>query len=891
MFRWLEVIRMRFRSLAARRAVEADLEKELRLHLDRETEANLAAGMPPEEARLAALRTLGGVAQIQEACRDTRRVRSIESLAYDLRYTFRTLGRNPGFAFLIVLTLALGIGANSAIFSAIRGVLLRALPYPEQNRIVRFYLSSAEYPKFPVNAFDFLDFRARNRSFGCISIMTRSDVQLTGAGEPERLTGFRVSAGYFRVLGLKPQRGREFTTRDELPGHDRIAILSDRLWRTRFHSDPNIVGRTIRLDEHTFTVVGVMSARMRHPGNGYRPVPYGDTVDLWWPFTFAGDPNRRGSHYTEAIGRLKPGVSLASAKAELNAIMAQLAIEHPDADSGWHVLVAPVYRTIVGSSQRMLLVLLGASGLVLLIACANAANLLLARATVRRREMAVRLALGASRPRLIRQLLTESTVISSAGGLAAAFLATFGVKSLVSLLPAGFPRLDDIRVDPAVFGFTLAVALLTGVLLGLVPALESSQPGFHQRLHEGGRGITGGLHHLRLRSLLVVSEVSLACVLLIGAGLLLRSFVKLVRTDPGFRPERVLTAAIALPQATYNNGPAVLRFYSQFAAKLESLPGVRSAGIGSDLPWTGYDDNEGGFQLEGKQPPPHEEVHARYHVASPDYFRALGIPLLAGRFFTPGDNINAPLVLIINRAMAEKYWPGENVIGKRINFYGDHPAEKDWTTIVGVAGDVKDSPQKTSAEPAFWWPILQTPFGFPSMVVAIRANSDPRLLVSALRRSLRELDPALALAGVRLMNQIAGESFAAPRFILLLVALFAALAILLAAVGTYGVISYSVNQRMHEFGMRMALGAQPRDVLWLVLSQGMKLAGLGVLIGVASALVLARVLRNLLYEVGVADPLTFASVAALALAIATLACYLPARRATLADPIVALRAE
>jgi predicted permease len=892
--RWFDIVRMRLRSLVRRGRVDQELGKELRFHLDQLTEEKIAAGMSPEDAGRAAARNLGltmrGLTQVQEECRDMRRVDLVETIGYDLRYALRALGRSPGFAIAMVLTLALSIGANSAIFSVIHGVLLRQLPYPQQDRVSRIFLSSAQHPHFPVNHFDFLDFRAKNRSFASMAIMTRGDLQLSGSGDPQRLSGFQVSAGYFRVLGLSPQRGREFDFRDELPGNERVVILSDRLWRTRFHSDPNIIGMKLRLDARPFLVVGVMGPEMQHPGNEYRPVPYGDTVDLWRPFTFAGDSNRRGSHFTEGIGRLKPGVSVGAANAELNALMSQMATVHP-ADKGWRVLVSPLYREIVGTNERMLLVLLGAVGLVLLIACANAANLLLARATGRRREIAVRLALGAARSRLVRQMLTESLLISVLGGIGATAIAIFGVKVLVAMMPAGFPRLHEIHVDYAVFAFTLVIALATGLVFGLAPALQSSRADVQQNLREGGRGSTGSARHLRLRNWLVVSEVSLACVLLIGAGLLLRSFLNLMHSDPGFRAEHVLTASVALPEETYKDGRAILGFYDRLITRLGSLPAVHAAGVASDLPWTGYDDNLGGFQIEGKQSAPNDDFHGRYHMTSPDYFRALGIPLIGGRFFNAGDDTKGRPVLIINRAMAQRYWPGENAVGKRINFFTDHPAEADWTTVVGVVGDVKDSPEKGGAEPAFWWPIPQTPFGFPSFMMAVRADQDPALLVNAVRNSVREIDPALAMADVRLMEQIADATMTAPRLIVWLVGLFAALAIALAAVGTYGVISYSVNQRMHEFGMRVALGAKPWDVLRLVLAQGVKLALGGVVIGVLVALALARVLRNLLFEVSAADPLTFGVVAVLALAVAMLACYLPARRATQADPVVALRAE
>lgn len=891
MLRGLDIVRMRLRSLTRKARVEQELDREMRFHLDQQTEENIAAGMTPDHARRAALCSLEGITRIEEECRDMRRTNLIDDFWYDLRHAARALGNSPGFALVMILTLALSIGANTAIFSVVNGVLLRRLPYPDQNRVVRFFTANANYPKFPVNAWDFLDFRARNRSFENMAVMTRSDVQLSGAGEPIRLTAFQVSGAYFRVLGLSPERGREFDFRDELPGNGRVAMISDRLWRTRFHTDPKVVGQTVWLEQIPFTVVGVMPAETKHPGNEYRAVPYGDSVDVWRPFTFKGNPNRRGSHFLEGIGRLRKGVSPENAQQEMNAIMAQLAREHPDNDAGWRVLVVPLYREIVGASERMLLVLLGAVALVLLIACANAANLLLARATSRRREMAMRLALGAGRSRLIRQMLTESVLLSMAGGLAGSALAGGGVKILVALLPGGFPRAQDIHVNLGVFAFALTVTIGSGILFGLAPALQSYRVDLQQNLREGGRGAAGSVRHLRLRNALVVSELSLACVLLAGAGLLLRSFVNLLLSEPGFRSEHVLTAVVSLPNDTYKTDGAVSRFYDQLVARLSILPGVRTAGVGSDLPWTGYDDNLGGFQIEGKQHPPNEEFHARYHAASPDYFRALGIPLVRGRFFSDADGAKAPAVLVINQAMAERYWPGEDVIGRRINFFNDHPKESDWTRVVGVVGDVKDTPEKGAAQPAFWWPVAQVPFPAQEAAIAIRSDSTPVLLVNAIRSAVRDLDPALAVANVRLMDQIADASVSAPRFTLFLVALFAALAITLAGIGTYGVISYSVNQRTQEFGVRVALGARPWDVLRLVFGQGLKLALIGVGLGIAGALVLARLLRTMLYQVSAADPLTFCAIAIFALAIATLACYLPARRATRADAMVALRAE
>ena len=813
----------------------------------------------------------------------------LENLNQDFRYAIRTLGKSPGFAVVIIVTLALSIGANSAIFSVIDGVLLRPLPFPEADRIVRVFLTNPTYPKFPLNPFDLRDFRARNRSFESLAAFTRQDLQLSGAGEPERLAGFRITAGYFRVLGLRPARGREFTANDELPGNGRVVILSNRIWRTRFAADPNIVGRKVTLDSQPFTVTGVMPPGAEHPGNEYHTVADGETVDVWSPFTFEGNPGNRGSHYMDGIGRLQKGVRAQQAQAEMNTLLAQMAREHPDGDSGWHVLVVPLYQELVGPSQRLLLVLLGAVALVLLIACANAANLLLARATARQREIAVRAALGASRSRLARQMLAESLLISLLGGGFGVAVAVGGVRALVALLPANFPRAHAIQVNMGVFWFTLLIALATGVLFGLAPALQAMGTDLQQGLRESGRGSTGSRRHRWLRNLLVVGELSLASLLLIGAGLLLRSFANLVRTDPGFRPERVLTASLSLPNSHYKTAGAI-SFFDRLITNLESVPGVRAAGAASDLPWTGYDENVGGFQIEGKKAPPNEEFHARYHVATPDYFRALGIPLLRGRFFTAHDNTSAPLKLIINESMARRYWPGGDPVGSRITF-DDAPKEKDWMTIVGVVGDVKDRPNSAAAEPAFWWSVLQEPFFIPDMSIVVRANSDPALVADRVRVAVHELDPALAVAEIRLMNEVADASFSTPRFTLFLVALFAGLALTLAAIGMYGVISYSVSQRTHEFGLRMALGARPWDVLRQVLGQGMRLAVLGAGLGVVSALALGRILKSLLYEVSSADPLTFAAVAFVAVAIAALACYAPARRATSADPMSALRSE
>ena len=536
-------LRFRLRSLFRRQIIETELNEELRFHFDNEVEKYKRAGMPVEEAKRRARLSFGGHEQIKEDIREARGTSFIDNTLQDLGYALRQLRANPTFAIVITLTLALSIGANSAIFSVIDGVLLKSLPYPKPDRLVRIFLSNASYPKFPLNPFDFRDFRSRNKSFESLAAFTRGDVQLAGSGEPVRLNAFGITSGYFHTLGLHPQLGREFDEKAEIPGNGLQVILSDRLWRTRFEAAPDIIGRKITLNLQPYTVVGVMPPGTEHPGNEYQPLPYGEDVDAWTPFAFEGDPSQRGSHYIEGIGRLKEGVTVEQGREEMNALMMQLGREHPN-DQGWKVAVVPLDSEIVGSSRRLLLVLLGAVGMVLLIACANAANLLLARASTRHREIAVRLALGAPRSRVVRQLLTESLLISFVGGAVGLALAWVGVKALVSLLPASFPRTHDIHVSAPVFAFTFAVSVVTGILFGLAPALQASRTDPNQGLHRGGRATTGSGHQTRLRNSLVVSEVALACVLLIGAGLMLRSLLNIVHLDPGFRQDHVLTASL-----------------------------------------------------------------------------------------------------------------------------------------------------------------------------------------------------------------------------------------------------------------------------------------------------------------------------------------------------------
>ncbi len=884
---WQDLL-FRLRAVFHRSAEERDLNDELRFHFEKQVEKFRLAGISEQEARRRARLTFGGHEQLKEDCREARGTSFVENARQDLRYAVRQLRANPTFAIVIILTLALSIGANSAIFSVIDGVLIQSLPYRQPDKLVRIFLSNASYPKFPVNPFDFRDLRARSKSFEGMAAYIHADLQLSGSGEPIRLTGVGITSGYFRVLGLTPELGREFDTKAEISGNGQQIILSDRLWRSRFGAARDILGRKITLNEQPYTVVAIMPPGTAHPGNEHQPLAYGEDVDVWWPFTFDGNPSQRGSHYMEVIGRLKPGVTIAQANAELNTIITQIGKEHGGYD--WKMLVISLNDEVVGKSRQLLLILLSAVAMVLLIACANAANLMLTRASARQREIAVRMALGAPRSRVVRQLLTESLLIASIGGALGLVLAVAGVKALVLLLPANFPRAHDIHVSAPVFLFTLAISVGTGVLFGLAPALQASRTDPKEGLHKGGRATTGGRRQSRLRNALVISEVSLACVLLIGAGLMLRSFLNLLHLNPGFQTEHVVTAMLSLPQERYKTPESLIHFYDELPRAIRSLPAVQSAGLGNDIPWTGYNDNIGGFTIEGKQPPPHEEFHARYHMATPDYFRAIGIPLLRGRFFTDADKKDAPLVLIINHAMAEEYWPHEDAVGKRLTFE-DHPKAKDWITIVGVVGDVKDQPNSPGAEPAFWWPFLQTGYGAQDLLLAVRSQSDPQLLIGAIRQQVARLDPALAVADVRTMDQIVTASVSTPRFAFFLVGLFGSLAIMLAAIGTYGVIAYSVSQRTAEFGLRMALGAQRFDVLRLVLFEAGKLVLAGTAAGILLALVLAQGLKSLIYQVSPADPLTFTAIGLSVVLVAILAGYIPARKATQADPMIALRAE
>jgi predicted permease len=810
----------------------------------------------------------------------------MDTLWQDIRYGIRMLMKKPGFTVVAVMTLALGIGANTAIFSVIYGVLLKPLPYEEPDRLVRIFERSDRFPKWPVAPGNFLDYRAENRTFEGVALYLRSDLQLAQGERPEHLSGMRVTSGFFRLLGWQPALGRDFLPEEELQGNHRVVILSHSLWERRFARDPAIVGRAIHFSGVSFTVVGVLPPGFQHVGGTYRTHGHGEVVDIWRPLTLGPDPMPRGQHYTNAIGRLREGVTREHAEEEMRAIAARLAEKYPQSNGGWTISLAPLREEIVGAAKPMLLILVGAVGLVLLIACVNVATLMLGRSTARVREIAVRSALGASRGRIVRQMLVESSLLAVVGGVGGLLLAFWSVDALVALSPEKLPRLHMIGIDVKVLGFTVGLTLVTGLLFGIAPALQITRGDPAGALKEGGRTSGAGLRSQRLHRSLVAVEVGLASVLLIGAGLLMRSFVALLSQAPGFRSEGVLTLRLSLPSARYGEPQKVNAFHDRLLERLAALPGVRTVGTTSDLPWTGYDENSG-FGIIGRPFPPDQAPSGRYHWVSPDYFRAIGVPLIAGRFLTPADDATAPPVILINESLARRYWQGiegaGDPVGARVQMWGKE------RTIVGVIGDVKDTPSSLETTPAFYFPFVQQ--GSAEFIVAVRSEGDPSNLAEPIRRVVVELDPELPVTDLRTLDEIASAAVADPRFTMWLVNIFAAAALFLAMVGIYGVMSQAVSQRTHEIGVRLALGAQPRAIFRLVVGQGMILALGGVVMGAAAAVALTRVMTGLLYGVGPTDRITFVSISLLLIGVALVACSIPARRAMKVDPMVALRYE
>jgi predicted permease len=879
MMELFNILRARLRALFRRESVLQDIEEELRVHVEMETETNIKRGLQPDAARAAAMKSFGNTGRNTELGYDIRGGGWLEALWQDLRYGARMLTKQPGFTLIAVLTLSLGIGANTAIFSLVNAVLLRPFPYKEPERLVilreRVSVGGGFSPSYP----NFVDWRAQNTVFDAISAVRQNEsFNLTGAGEPERVQGRLVSAEFFSTLGIEPLLGRDFLAEEDRPGATPAAILSYGFWRRRFGNDPGIIGKHLTLNNQSFTVIGITPANFQ----------FGEEADITVPIGLSAERFRlRGRDPgSDVVARLKPNVSEQQAETELNLIAARLEQQYPETNKGRRARVTPLYEFFVGDVRQPLLILLGSVGLVLLIACANVANLLLVRSSTRRKEMAVRVALGAGRRAIIRQLLTESALLAALGAALGILLALWGTSFIAGHLPDGIPRLDEARVDSLVLGFTLAVSLLTGLLFGLAPALQASRPNLIEGLKEGDRGSSG--RRQRLHNVLVVGEVALTLTLLVGAGLLIQSFRRVVQVDPGFKARNLLTM-----QLSVNNpdGQQVANFFEQLQQKVRNLPGVKSVAVSDGLPFGMA--NYPGFIIEGRTEPNNKGSGLRYSV-SPDYFQTMGIELIKGRVFTVEDTRDTPLVTVINEVLAQRYFLNEDPLGKRLKHGPTSPSLE----IVGIVRRVEhyNLDGQNGVQPQFYTNFNQTslqmlPNSARHINLLTRAEVEPVRLASAVRGQVAALNKDQAVFNVRTMEQTLTQSVAARRFSMLLLTVFAIVALALASLGIYGLMSYAVAQRTREIGVRMALGAQSGNVLRLVIGQGMKLAFVGVATGLVASLALTRTMKNLLFGVSATDPLTFIAIALLLALVTLLACWIPARRAIKIDPLTVLRQE
>ncbi|MFL6275566.1 MAG: ADOP family duplicated permease [Blastocatellia bacterium] len=885
--KWFNILSARLRALLGREALLSDIDEEMRLHVEMEVEANIARGMAPDEARRAALRAFGNLGVIRDTAYEIRGGGFMETLLQDIRYGARVLVKHRGFTAVAVITLALGIGANTAIFSVVNDLLLRPLPFREADRLVMLWEVTPEgRHQNTTSRANFLGWREQNTVFESMAAFSDQRVSLTGNGEPEEVALQLATPELFSVLGVEPALGRGFTEEDGREQAPNVAVLGYGIWRRRFGGDPQIVGQKIMLNTVPCTVIGVLPAHFewhirKRSGTG-KP------AEIWTILAMPKEGPALLGRFLSTVARLKPGVTMAQAQAEMTTIAARLEQDNRY-NKGFTAEVVPLREQFVGNVRPALLILLGAVAFVLLIACANVANLLLARAAAREKEIAVRTALGAGRRRIVRQLLTESLLLALMGSLLGLGLAWWGTGALVAISPRDVVNLQGVGINLTVLLWTLLVSLLTGIIFGLAPAMEATRLNLNDALKEGGKGAEGqGTRSRRLRSALVIAEVALALVLLVSAGLLIKSFTRLRQIDTGFDTNNVLTMVVNLPARKYKEDPQVVTFFQQAMERIRALPGVRAAGMVNYLPLYGGLGTTTDFTIEGRPaPPPGEEPATNVRVADSGYFGAMNIPLLRGRNFSEVEDSQSRHTVIISESMARQHFPGEDPIGKTITV--DMFEKPNPTQIIGVVGDARYDSLTDAAEPMVYFPLPELTYSF--MTLAIRTDNDPGAMTAAVRDVIHAIDADQPISDVRTMNQVMATTLGRARFNTLLLGLFAGLATLLAGVGIFGVMNYSVTLRTREIGIRMALGAQPGQVLMLVLKQGLLLTTVGIGIGLGGALLLTRLISGLLFGVAATDPMTFAAIVLLLAVVSLIACYIPARRATRLDPLIGLRYE
>lgn len=885
MFASIKMLASRIRGLFSVRREDQDFEEELSAHLEMLTDENIRRGMAPEEAKRAARIRLGGFTQLKETNRELRGLPMIETFFQDSRYAFRMLRKSPGFAALAVLTLALGIGANTAVFSVASAFLRKPVSFPELDRLVMM-LELAPQQTIgwsQVSPADYLDWKKQSHSFEEMAAWHWLGWNLTGQGDPEKLAGARVSSNFFKTLGVLPAMGRPFRPEEEQSGHGQEAILSYGLWQQRFGSDPKIVGKTVTLDHQICDIVGVMGKDFSFPS----------AVQIWRPLALSPEEQTlRSQHYIMPLGRLKPGVSVREAAAEIATIEGRLQQQFPQTETGWSVKALPIGVFVAGElTDKYCQLLIGAVLFVLLIACANVANLLFARAVSRQKEIALRRALGASQMRIVRQLLTESLMLAFAGAGIGLLLGEWGIGLIRYYMPPEvqlyLPMWKHVRLESDVFWYTVALSVFAGLISGMAPAFRTSRTDVHQQLKEGGRGNTGGPAHQRLRSSLVVVEVALSLILLVGAGLLTKGVRSLLVVNQNLEPQQILTMHISLPESKYETPRQKGSFVSQTLGRFDALPGVRDAAVATNVPFGIYESNDI-VSIQGRPVQPGQYRQASVESVNSGYFRVMNIPLRQGRLLAETDGTDQPPVAVVSQSFAHRYFNGENPIGKFIR-RGAEDSKSPWIRIVGVVGDIRYGFLGSKETPPIYLPYQQSPEGF--FFMAIRTDGDPSTFASAVRSQIESIDPDQPVSRIMTLQKVISNGLVGFSYVAVILSVLGIMALVFAAVGVYGVMAYSVTERTHEIGVRMALGAQRRDVLRPILNRGLIMTAIGLLIGLPAAWALARFMAGMFFGVSATDLTTFGGITFLMCLITVLACYVPARRAMQVDPIIALRYE